>query len=157
MRSTVARNANPGVARQAFALRSVFPDTRPTVRRGYLSWEGKVRPHALADEYLLQLTAHDSKPARVFVVAPQLRPNSEGLLPHVWGDGSLCLNRFGDWSPGMLMTDTVIPWACEWLVAYEFWLATNSWLGDGPEAYDFESQRALLHVFDASRRDKRRA
>jgi len=152
----VARHSNPGVARQAFALRSVFPETRPIVGRGRLSWEGTVRPHQLSNEYLLQLTAQDGQTPTVFVVAPQLRPNSRGLLPHVYDDGSLCLNRFGDWSPAMLVTDSVIPWACEWLVAYELWLATDTWFGDGPDAYDLSSQRALLHEFDRSRRDTRR-
>ena len=156
MPSVVARNRNPGVARQAFALRSVFPETRPTVGRGRLSWEGRVRPHPLSSEYLLQLTAQDGRTPTVFVVAPQLRPNSNGLLPHVYYDGSLCLNRFGDWSPEMLVTDSMIPWACEWLVAYELWLATDTWFGDGPDAYDLSSQRALLHGFEASRRDTRR-
>jgi len=31
----------------------------------------------------------------------------------------------------MLLADTVIPWASEWLLHYEIWLATGTWHGGG--------------------------
>lgn len=140
-------SASQSLARQAFALRSVFPESMPALHRGVLTWEGRVHPHPLSASYDLRLCVTSPGRTQVFVANPQLVPNSDGLLPHVYEDGSLCLNRFGEWTFGMLVTDTLIPWACEWLVAYEVWLATNLWMGDGPDTYDPESQRNLLHRF----------
>ena len=30
----------------------------------------------------------------------------------------------------MLIVDTIVPWAAEWLLHYEIWLATGEWFGD---------------------------
>ena len=31
----------------------------------------------------------------------------------------------------MFIADTIVPWACEWLLHYEIWLATGEWHGGG--------------------------
>jgi hypothetical protein len=87
----------------------------------------------------------------VFVVAPALRPNEHGLLPHVYDDGSLCLSQAGDWRPDMLFIDTFLPWSCEWLIQYELWIATSVWYGDGPDILDEESQGEILHPYTSDR------
>lgn len=140
-------SVSQSLARQAFALRSVFPESRPELYQGRLTWEGRLQPHPLSASYDLRLRLTAGGTTQVFVTTPKLTPNADGMLPHVYGDGSLCLNRFGEWNFDMLVTDTLIPWACEWLVAYELWLATNLWMGDGPDTYGPETQRNLLHRF----------
>ena len=31
----------------------------------------------------------------------------------------------------MLLADTIVPWAAEWLMHYELWLVTGEWTGGG--------------------------
>lgn len=31
----------------------------------------------------------------------------------------------------MALAHTIVPWACDWLMHYEFWLATGTWAGGG--------------------------
>lgn len=33
----------------------------------------------------------------------------------------------------MLIADTIVPWASEWLLHYEYWLSTGTWHGGGHE------------------------
>lgn len=65
----------------------------------------------------------------------------------MWGNGSLCVSRRRDWSPTMYLTETFLPWACEWLTFYELWLATDIWYGDGADCLDAESQGKILHPY----------
>lgn len=51
-------------------------------------------------------------------------------------DGSrlhLCLDNpeAPGWTPGVSVADTIIPWANQWLMFYEFWQATGKWTGGG--------------------------
>jgi hypothetical protein len=36
-----------------------------------------------------------------------------------------------EWTSKSWLKDTLIPWAIEWLLLYELWLATGKWLGGG--------------------------
>ena len=59
-------------------------------------------------------------------------------MPHQFGfdekskSVKLCLQR-RDWDSEQLIADTYMPWAMEWLVFFEPWLATGEWLGDGQQ------------------------
>ena len=66
---------------------------------------------------------------RVEKPEPETRPG-EGL-PHVFGDGSLCLHLEDEWTSDMLIVDTTLPWTAEWLINYEIWKATGEWYGGG--------------------------
>jgi hypothetical protein len=57
-----------------------------------------------------------------------VRPDEE--LPHTFiHDDSLCL-YYNEFSPARnLFADTLVPWASEWLLHYELWLATGAWHG----------------------------
>ena len=46
-------------------------------------------------------------------------------------NGRLCLHFPGEWDPRMLISETIIPWASEWLYFHELWLATGEWHGGG--------------------------
>jgi hypothetical protein len=52
-------------------------------------------------------------------------------LPHTFADGTLCLHLADDWNDGMLIADSTVPWAAEWLAYYEIWKATGEWHGGG--------------------------
>jgi hypothetical protein len=143
----VGRRAEVSLAMQALALDRLLPEGRSCLSPGRLAWTGVVRPGADCGEYTLELKAQPATPPRIVVIAPPRRPNGDGMLPHVYDDGSLCVSQPGDWRPHMLFMDTFLPWSCEWLVYYELWLATNVWFGDGPDTLDAESQARILHPY----------
>lgn len=72
-------------------------------------------------------------PPRVKVLEPPLDPGHRERLPHVYSGDRLCLYdpRSGDWNRDMFLSDTILPWAAEWLFHYEVWKATGRWVGGG--------------------------
>ena len=52
---------------------------------------------------------------------------------HKNGQVHLCLDNPDDpgWVSGVSIADTIVPWANEWLMFYEFWQATGKWTGGG--------------------------
>lgn len=119
---------------QAFSLRTCFPDARTTVSKDRLVWRGRIQPTAASRVYEVEIVYTGRKYPRVRVLAPTLEPNSEGVLPHYFREGALCLHERHEWHSDMRIVDTIIPWTSEWLAYYELWLATGLWFGDGDDA-----------------------
>lgn len=147
----VVRRADVNLALQALWLRRAFPHGSTRLSSARLTWEGEVRPLPACDTYVLRLNAEPARPTTIHVSAPALVPDDDGCLPHVYDDGSLCVSEFGDFRPGMLFVDTILPWALEWLIYYEQWRATGTWFGDGPDRVDPQSQSQILHPYQARR------
>lgn len=101
-------------------------------------------------EYLLQVQLewmHPQAVPLVFIRHPPLRPRqSEEFidLPHLQfnstrpEDSALCLYHpaANEWNNTMLIADTVLPWASEWLLHYELWHLDGVWRGksaSGPQ------------------------
>jgi hypothetical protein len=124
-----ARSLTP--AQQAVALRAVFPSAEVLVRPTGLVWVGLITPTPLARTYTVRLSYTVGKYPRVVVVDPALEPSEKGVLPHFYREGSLCLHEAHQWDRDMLIVDTIIPWAAEWLAYYELWKRTGQWYGDG--------------------------
>jgi hypothetical protein len=147
MGSRAARGADVTPALQAFALRQIMPDGRARIRKGELTWVGEVQPSSECSAYELHIVHRPRRLPTVRVLSPALKPNEEGLLPHVYDDGTLCLHEDEGWRPSMLLSQTLLPWACEWLFYYELWLASEIWFGDGPDRLDPASQARILHPY----------
>lgn len=147
MGSRAARGAEVTPALQAFALRQIMPDGRATIRNGGLNWVGTVQPGDECSTYELQIVLRPRRLPTARVLSPTLKPNPDGLLPHVYNDGTLCLHQEGEWRSNMLLARTVLPWASEWLFYYELWLASGTWYGDGPDRLDPASQAKILHPY----------
>lgn len=128
---------------QVDAMRSDWPDFRVGFRGSGQSdvvWRGCVTPqfrsYQLKIDYNLGLLF---KGPTVRINSPQLSRlpgNKEGELPHVYdvnGDPSLCLfdPSAEEWSGWMLVSQTTLPWAIDWLTCYEWWLITGTWHGGG--------------------------
>ncbi|MHB8465513.1 MAG: hypothetical protein ACYDH6_24320 [Acidimicrobiales bacterium] len=56
--------------------------------------------------------------------------HGEGL-PHVYGDGTLCLHLAGEWKSDMFIGESTLVWTAEWLLNYEIWKATGHLHGGG--------------------------
>lgn len=147
MVSRVGRRTELNLAHQAFALRQLMPNGSTRLRPGLLIWTGWVQPTSETGQYQLRIDIKPNRRPSVRVLAPALKPTEDGLLPHVYDDGTLCLALPGEWSPTHYVTETFLPWACEWLTFYELWLATGLWYGDGRDSLDAESQAAILHPY----------
>jgi hypothetical protein len=96
------------------------------------TWVGCVQPTALSDVYTVSVRHRTGWCPEVRVVSPvlRLRPDAK-TLPHVYGDGSLCLHTQADWQPSLFVADFVVPWISSWLYFYEVWFATGFWEGRG--------------------------
>jgi|SRR5579871_3306139 len=112
------------------AMRAKFPGLRFKRLDGVPAWRGELRPFTSAPPYNVQIAWRDWASPRVKVTRPALQTRA----PHVYRDGSLCLFFPDDrsWQPGMLISDTIVPWTAEWLMFYEYWMDTGKWWG--PEA-----------------------
>ena len=63
--------------------------------------------------------------------SPKLEDRQDGLIPHVFRNGALCLHYRWEWNTRMDIGDTIIAWTSEWLYHYEMWHVTGEWLGGG--------------------------
>lgn len=145
----VERRGDPNLALQALCLLRAFPASSVDLTPGRLIWTGHVRPLPACDRYRLRLEAERARVPSIRVMEPALASDDAGLLPHVYDTGDLCVSELGDFRPGMLFVDTVIPWALEWLVHYEQWRIARIWYGDGPDRLDPDSQASVLHPYGA--------
>ncbi len=117
--------------REATLLKRNYSHGHTTLKLGTLQWTGEIRPSEISTSYLIDLRYEPPGPPRVFVRRPLLKKDANGNLPHIYPDGSLCLHEPGQWAPGDPFAETILPWTCEWLLHYEFWLATGEWCGSG--------------------------
>ena len=148
------RLASCSPAMQAAALRGRFRDSQIRMSGTSMTWTATLRPSPFSRDYTVRISYTRGRFPRVEVLPrPPSRPGEP--LPHVYGDGSLCLHRVGEWSPDMLIADTIVPWACEWLIHYEIWLATGEWHGGGEEPSVDEQTNGFADGTSGSRRDRR--
>lgn len=110
-----------------------YPHSRVVRRRERLIWSGTLTPTEYTATYELLIDHQIGKPPLVYVARPRLRLVDGQGLPHVYPLNTLCLflgNR--EWHESIPIADTLVPWASEWLLFYELWLATGGqWLGEG--------------------------
>jgi hypothetical protein len=90
-----------------------------------------IQPTPGSRVYTVRVTYALGRFPRVQVVSPDLETRPGEALPHVYGDGPLCLHLEDEWTPDMLIVDTTLPWTAEWLINYEIWRATGEWYGGG--------------------------
>ena len=115
------------------ALRKRYPSGNGQSHKNRLRWEMSIQPTPLSLTYDVRLLYSLEQSPKVFVQSPTLELWHDEPIPHRYGDGSLCLYLpgTGEWDRTMLLADTMIPWASEWLYFYELWLGTGEWCGGG--------------------------
>ncbi len=106
------------------------------LRRDRLRWEFEARPTPIGRTYRFRLSYRLGHAPEVVVLDPDLPSLAGGrALPHVYSQTppKLCLYLpgSGEWSPDMLLVDTIVPWSYLWLFYFEDWLATGAWKGGG--------------------------
>ncbi|WP_338833319.1 hypothetical protein [Bradyrhizobium septentrionale] len=120
-----------------------WPDFKFRVfSQNLVGWDGAIR--GAQKWYLVRVLwlADGSYKPYLFLLDPPLRPRDGGTfdqIPHLLFDNDnpassgLCLfdPDGGEWSNRLLIADTTIPWAAEWLLYYELWHLTGEWQGGG--------------------------
>lgn len=150
------RNWRPGVAAtlarmQKDAMAGRFPGMRLMLDLPWVTiWEGGLRP--LSTTYRVRVIDHRGLDDGRIVFAgrwPVVRVLSPSLsrrdaapdepVPHLFGDhddpagAHLCLfyPDGADWTDEMLLANSIVPWAAEWIFYYEMWHVAGVW--GGPE------------------------
>jgi hypothetical protein len=119
-------------------LLKYFPASRSwRPKKDLLVWEGELRPTPFSRYYIVRIKYAAGRFPTVFVVEPNrlaLFPG-EIQLPHVFSTvkQELCLFYPHDreWNGAMLIVNTTIRWAAEWLYFYEEWVSSGDWNGGG--------------------------
>ena len=133
-------------------MRQLYPDFEITFNGGWhVVWVGELRPFAKTYRVRVSLILKDRlDEIRIVAPFPQVRlieptlitrtDRAPGVLvPHIYPNVSdlthseLCLfdPAQREWTRDMAVAETTIPWAINWLVSYEGWLATGEWTGGG--------------------------
>jgi hypothetical protein len=119
---------------QKYRMHLAWPsfEVRRYRRQVEILWVGALQPTALSETYTVSILLRPGWCPEARVLQPHLKTR-EGTerLPHVNGDGSLCLHVDGEWSSTMFVADTTVPWITVWLYFYEVWHAIGSWVGGG--------------------------
>ena len=124
---------------QGGMLRHFFPDSILKII-GYdkgLIWEGKLKPSDLSITYDIRIQYNKGYDPNVYVLSPKPLPLAKDVtkLPHVYDHEKqhLCLyhRHMNEWNEYKMIATTIIPWASEWLLHYEIWVATGTWHGGG--------------------------
>lgn len=104
-----------------------------TIKRSELLWDGAIIPTPLSNEYMVHVKYKVGESPGVYVKKPILQRYGDSPLPHVYDakNQKLCIYYPGEWKPTMHISDTIVPWASEWLLFYELWLTAGEWLGGG--------------------------
>lgn len=135
MGSKYYKKKNLSVSLQAYGLRSKYPDSQCYVHRNHLDWTGIIIPTPLSRSYTVKIFYKQGYNPKTYVKEPQLEVPPDKKLPHVYSQSEqrLCLYypSRNQWNASMHIAHTIVPWASEWLLFYELWLATGEWLGGG--------------------------
>lgn len=131
-RGEIFKSAALTYGQQLGRMAATHPQFSGTLTRIGAIWTGTLQPAPLAETYTARInyTLH-SRPS-IWIVNPELRSFRPGeAIPHTFSNGSVCLHRPEDWTPMMLIADTIIPWLTVWLYHYEQYLALGKWSGGG--------------------------
>lgn len=151
------------MALQAGKIKSLFPASALSFNQNSLIWKYTITPSPLSASYEIKLSYTKGKHPNVNVIN-QILALHEGAekLPHVYNTEKqwLCLyyRKGREWNRGMFISDTIIPWACEWLYHYELWVCTGLWHGGGihqeTEA-EKQASKQKENIDETSRNNKR--
>ncbi len=126
---------------QYLDLRQVYPSSYGEILPDNFLWFYYLQPTPLSPKYKIKVTCADRanglyRPI-VFVKKPLPLQLAKGKdkLPHVYDNKKqqICLYEWKkeQWDCSMRISQTIVPWAAEWLYFYEIWVITGEWLGGG--------------------------
>ena len=127
--------------------------TLEILKGSMVRWKGSIRGFQKWHRIAVYWDAERTEKPYVLLLDPALRPR-EGTtfdqIPHLlyYSEhpelSGLCLfdPNGGEWSNKLLIADTTIVWAAEWLLYYELWHLDGIWRGGGVGAESVAEARA---------------
>lgn len=117
-----------------------------------MTWFGEFKPSALSDTYKLKITYKLGQAPKAYIVSPKPLQLAEGAkrLPHTYnysnGKQQLCLYLpgTGEWRPSMVIAQTIVHWAVQWMYYYEIWATTGKWMGGGHGNWDIVKNEEIV-------------
>ncbi|MEX1177956.1 MAG: hypothetical protein WEB09_05805, partial [Nitriliruptor sp.] len=148
-------NATPLPVQEAQLLRR-YPDSRVVRTPQRLTWLGQLTPAPYCDTYDVLIDHQPWESPLVYVSRPHLQLVGDDGLPHVYSWNTLCLYLTDrEWNPSLLIADTLVPWASEWLYFYEGWIATQGdWSGEGVHPSPDTGTRGIRRTWERTRQEK---
>ena len=126
---------NLSLSLQEGLLRHKYPESKVSVKKGKLVWEGILKPTSLSREYKIKLICERRDNPKVYLKGSDIKGIERVDFPHHYKKTEygvlLCLNYPAEFNYSMKLTDTIIPWTLEWLCFYEIWLYTGECHGGG--------------------------
>lgn len=127
---------------QVERMRKVWPVLKPLTvfADGQVAWIGPVRGFQMSYKVVVVWNPAKTISPLVFVRQPTIapRPGADWIdIPHLLydpgspKDSALCLfdPEQNEWRSSMWISDTIVPWASEWLHHYELWHFDGVWRG----------------------------
>jgi hypothetical protein len=130
------KNWEVSIFAQKARLIKLFPMSTVKVEKNVLTWKYSISPSPLSETYDVKLVYKAGFHPCIYVINKKLELYpGETTLPHVYNTEKqwLCLyyRKANEWNNHFFIADMVVPWISEWLLHYEFWLATGEWHGKG--------------------------
>lgn len=122
---------------QKLSLQNLYPESTCYVHKNVLIWKGDIKPGPFSKTYPVELNYKLNERPHVEVYGDNLQKLDSPSFPHHYNLDmknkrvEMCLYYKRDFTAQMLLSETVIPWAAEWLYFYESWLITGEWSGGG--------------------------
>lgn len=119
---------------QSKSLKKLMPDAKVKSTHNRIIFEGEITPSSLSSSYYVKIDYKKNRRPIITVIEPKLIIPEGKSLPHVYPTKmDLCLYypKNNEWSSEKIISQTILPWASEWLYHYEIWLVTGEWNGGG--------------------------
>lgn len=114
--------------KQAYIVCSMYKNfTFQLTGRESVKINGRLQASELQPIYEIEITYTLGKFPKVKILSPAIKDDA----PHTFKDNSIC-TFYPDtkiWNRKMKISDTLIPWICDWIFQYEIWLITGKWNG----------------------------
>lgn len=125
-------------AQQVYMLKQQYPESICKIKQGRLYCRiDEFRANDCSHRYSLEIIKDTGRPVEIWLSGDALRKCADlRTIPHIYDSNEakhkvmLCLS-YKDWKPSQAYTDTLIPWAMEWILYFEAWLYTDEWSGGG--------------------------
>ena len=126
------------VGQQLCAIRRFFPDARIRNKNGNLSIFICLQPTPVSRFYPIEIKIKRNSNYEVWLVG-NIQKIDDKKFPHHYEidkeDNRVCLCLYHpkkfECNRGTNISQTLIPWTCEWLFYYELWLGNGVWYGGG--------------------------
>lgn len=134
---------------QYLAIKTIFPEAKIYFWKKKMIIHLLLQPTELSKKYHTEFILENYGKCEVWIHG-DLKKLDDPNFPHKYHidqekrKAKICLYHpeKDEWNSKLWLKDTLIPWAIEWLLFYELWLATGNWLGGGEHPSLQDSQNS---------------